>query len=68
MTNLESPKWFQDALEQKPESQSIEVDGANISYLTWGKKKTQEYYLFMVEWLMLIGGALLHLFLLKHTE
>ena len=39
MTNLESPKWFQDALEQKPESQSIEVDGANISYLTWGKKE-----------------------------
>ena len=33
MTNLESPKWFQDALEQKPESQSIEVDGANtVSY------------------------------------
>ena len=39
MTNLESPKWFQDALEQKPESHSIEVDGANISYLTWGKKE-----------------------------
>ena len=39
MTNLESPKWFQDALEQKPESQSIDVDGANISYLTWGKKE-----------------------------
>ena len=34
MTNLESPKWFHDALEQKPESHSIEVDGANISYLT----------------------------------
>ncbi|MGY9026006.1 MAG: alpha/beta fold hydrolase [Candidatus Pelagibacterales bacterium] len=39
MINPNSPEWFQEALAVEPETFSIEVEGAKISYLAWGKKE-----------------------------
>ncbi len=33
-----APKWFLDAISQKPESHYVEVEGARIHYLRWGER------------------------------
>lgn len=38
MKSIDSPQWFNEALELKPSVQSLKVDGVNINYLAWGKK------------------------------
>ena len=38
MIRNESPKWFKEALDLKPTTQSLQVDGVNIKYLAWGEK------------------------------
>ena len=38
MKSIDSPQWFNDALELKPSVQSLKVDGVNINYLAWGEK------------------------------
>ena len=34
----ETPKWFLDALAQKPEIKSVKIKGSNILYNCWGEK------------------------------
>ena len=38
MKSIDSPQWFNEALELKPSVQSLKVDGVNINYLAWGEK------------------------------
>ena len=38
MIKNESPQWFKEALDLKPTTQSLQVDGVNIKYLAWGEK------------------------------
>ena len=38
MKSIDSPHWFNEALELKPSVQSLKVDGVNINYLAWGEK------------------------------
>ena len=38
MIKNESPQWFKEALNLKPTTQSLQVDGVNIKYLAWGEK------------------------------
>lgn len=38
MKSIDSPQWFNEALELKPFVQSLKVDGVNINYLAWGEK------------------------------
>ena len=38
MIKNESPQWFKEALDLKPTTQSLQVDGVNINYLAWGEK------------------------------
>ncbi len=33
----DTPQWFWDAIDQKPEAHSVEVDDADINYLTWSE-------------------------------
>jgi pimeloyl-ACP methyl ester carboxylesterase len=38
MKSIDSPQWFNEALELKPSVGSLKVDGVNINYLAWGEK------------------------------
>ena len=38
MKSSETPKWFLDALAQKPDIKSVKIKGSKISYNCWGKK------------------------------
>ncbi len=38
MKSNETPKWFLDALAQKPEIKTVKIKGSKISYNCWGEK------------------------------
>ena len=38
MKSNETPKWFLDALAQKPEIKAVKIKGSKISYNCWGEK------------------------------
>jgi len=38
MKSSETPKWFLDALAQKPDIKSVKIKGSKISYNCWGEK------------------------------
>ena len=38
MKSNETPKWFLDALAQKPEIRTVKIKGSKISYNCWGEK------------------------------
>ena len=38
MIKNETPQWYKEALNLKPTTQSLQVDGVNIKYLAWGEK------------------------------
>ena len=38
MKSSEAPKWFLDALAQKPDTKTVKIKGSKISYNCWGEK------------------------------
>ena len=38
MKSSETPKWFLDALAQKPDIKTVKIKGSRISYNCWGEK------------------------------
>ena len=41
MKSNKAPKWFLDALAQKPEIKTVKIKGSKISYNCWVKKRNQ---------------------------